>query len=220
MLPAPTLESITNRLKGIDYEEGGPDGVRYVCVLFFNYHGYRILYNMYSAKDWGNWSTSSGELWDLFLAGCYQYGRGPEHYGARALPLTEGRTPFYWSSQQTELLTQTFRRNSVHTTSHQSWSFAGPLELVVVGARKCGQEIDFDWPGMRALQLSDQPLGQIVADYTEVHFQNDPELLSPGLPAPGDFHNDVTLRDSFEAVVRLLPFIRKVFHFYKMLHAG
>jgi hypothetical protein len=30
----------------------------------------------------------------------------------------------------------------------------------------------------------------------------------------------VTLRDSFEAVVRLLPFIRKVFHFYKMLHAG
>jgi hypothetical protein len=65
---------------------------------------------------------------------------------------------------------------------------------------------------MRAPQLSDQPLGQIVADYTEVHIQNDPELLSPGLPASGDFHDDVTLRNFIEAMTRLLPFARKAFH--------
>lgn len=93
MLAAPNLESITDRLKWHPYAEWGPDGVRYVCVLFWNNHGYRILRNMYSARDWERWDISSGEFWDLFLAGCYRYA-GPDHYGDIALPLADEEIPF------------------------------------------------------------------------------------------------------------------------------
>src|SRR5262249_41550020 len=127
MLAAPNLESIEERLNWHPYAEWGPDGVRYVCILFWNDHGYRILRNMYSAKDWERWDMSSGEFWDLFLAGCYMYGQ-PDHYGDRALVLAEGKISFYWSKLQSDLLAETFRRNTIETTARQPWSFNGPLE--------------------------------------------------------------------------------------------
>jgi hypothetical protein len=218
MLAAPNLESIAERLKWHPHAEWGPDGVRYVCILFWNDHGYRILRNTYSAKDWERWDMSSGEFWDLFLAGCYIYGR-PDHYGNTALALAEGRTPFYWSKQKSDLLAETFSRNSVGTTADRPWSFTGPLELVVVGARRYGEEVEFEWPGLRAIQLSDKPLGQVVADYTEAHVQNDAGLLSPGLPAPGDFQDDVTFRQIFFGVAHLMPFVGKAFHAYRIVRA-
>jgi hypothetical protein len=216
MLPAPNLESITDRLKWHPHEEWGPDDVRYVSVLFWDNHGYRILRNRYSANDWERWDLSSGEFWDLFLAGCYRWQKS-DYYGEKALLLADARNPFYWNERQALLLAESFRRNSVPTTAREPWSFTGPLELVVVGARRCGEEVEFDWPGLRAIRLSDQPLGQIVADYTEVHVQNDPKFLSAGLPAPGDFQDDVALREIFASVMRLIPYIGKVFHAYRIL---
>ncbi|MGH3799130.1 MAG: hypothetical protein ACRDTD_03175 [Pseudonocardiaceae bacterium] len=43
MLPAPELDSIQQRLTRIDLDQWGPDGLRYVCILFWNELGYRML---------------------------------------------------------------------------------------------------------------------------------------------------------------------------------
>lgn len=128
--------------------------------------------------------------------------------------------PFYWSELQSLELAESFYRSSIDTTAHGPWSFVGPLELVVVGARRYGEDVQFDWPGLRAIQLSDQPLGQVVADYTQVHIQNDPGLLSPGLPSPGDFEDDVALREIFAGVARLIPFIGRAFHVYRLFRTN
>jgi hypothetical protein len=69
---------------------------------------------------------------------------------------------------------------------------------------------------MRAIQLSDQPLGMIVANYTEAHITNDAEILPPWLPVPGDFKDDPTLRELFNSIASVLPFIGKAFHIYKI----
>jgi hypothetical protein len=219
MLAAPSLESIIERLTWIPYKEWGPDGVRYVCVLFWNDHGYRMLENTYSARDWEKWDMSSGDFWDLFLAGCYGYGKH-DYYGDMALPLAGGSTPFYWNREQAQLLAKTFHDNSVDVRAGGRWSFSGPLELVAVGARRYGDEIKFEWPGMRAIQLSDEPIGPIVANYTEAHVMNDAEVLPSWLPVPGDFKEDVTFREIFYSVAHLLPFVGKAFHFYKIFHGN
>lgn len=218
MLPAPDLESIIERLTWHPHEKWGPDDVRYVCVLFWNDHGYRMLENTYSATDWEKWDISSGDFWDLFLAGCYRY-QGPDYYGDRALPLAGGKIPFYWSKRQADLLAKSFHDNSIDVLTGQPWSFSGPLELVAVGARRYGDEIRFEWSGMRAIQLSDQPLGMIVANYTEAHIADDAEILPPWLPVPGDFKDDPTLREIFNSIVSVLPFIGKAFHFYKIFRS-
>ena len=159
-------------------------------------------------------AASSGTSSSL---GCYMYGR-PDHYGNTALALAEGRTPFYWSKQKSDLLAETFSRNSVGTTADRPWSFTGPLELVVVGARRYGEEVEFEWPGLRAIQLSDKPLGQVVADYTEAHVQNDAGLLSPGLPARR-FPGRCYLPTIFFGVAHLMPFVGKAFHAYRIVRA-
>lgn len=43
LLPAPDLDNINHRLAHVDLEQWGPDGVRYVCILFWNELGYRML---------------------------------------------------------------------------------------------------------------------------------------------------------------------------------
>lgn len=45
MLPAPDLREIVSRLEHVRLDPWGPDGVRYVCALFWDYHGYRHLTN-------------------------------------------------------------------------------------------------------------------------------------------------------------------------------
>src|ERR1700677_4530173 len=73
MLQAPNLDVILWRLRHVPHSPWGPDGVRYVSILFWDEQGYRALYNGVDDAAWKRWSVTSGETWDLFLAGCYQY---------------------------------------------------------------------------------------------------------------------------------------------------
>ena len=69
MLAAPTLDDVISRLREVPLDDWGPDGVRYVTILFWNELGFRLLENQYSATESERWYYSSGEFWDLFLAG-------------------------------------------------------------------------------------------------------------------------------------------------------
>jgi hypothetical protein len=80
MILSPSLEAIYDRLQGIDLEEWGPGGWRYVCILFWNYEGYRHLRNSFDVSYWERWSRSSGEFWDLFLAGCHKGEPNPSEH--------------------------------------------------------------------------------------------------------------------------------------------
>lgn len=67
MLPAPDLDTIDQRLARIDLEQWGPDGIRYVCILFWNELGHRMLSHHFDVQAWERWSHSSGEFWDCSL---------------------------------------------------------------------------------------------------------------------------------------------------------
>jgi hypothetical protein len=73
MVPAVDLSHIEQRLEMVHHDQWGPEDTRYVCVLFWDDLGFRMLRNSYDAGDWLAWHESSGQFWDLFLAGCYAF---------------------------------------------------------------------------------------------------------------------------------------------------
>ncbi|MCX5345882.1 hypothetical protein [Streptomyces atratus] len=210
MIPAPNLREIIKQLEYVRLDPWGPDGVRYVCVLFWDYHGYRYLTNQIDRQTWERWHWSSGQFWDLFLAGCYSYGPR-DCYGDRGLPLTpEGpnETPFYWSQFASEDLAREMAQES-HHSGIPPWRFSGPLELVAVGARRNGREVDIDWPGLRSAKVPANALSAAVSDYTEAHVTLDADLVPDSLPSPGDFQDTLPseLKDDLLKHIGLLKFL-------------
>lgn len=211
MLPAPDLQSIEQRLARIDLDQWGPDGVRYVCILFWDELGARMLSHQFDVRTWEAWSHSSGEFWDLFLGGCYRYGP-PTFYGDYAETLAmdaSDRAPFQWSKLKSEELATQVARRARSARSVRPWDFSGPIDLVAVGARRRQQEVDLDWASLRGATLSAHQMGDVVAYYTEAHISGDAELVPRSLPSPGDFEDDLPqqlLRD----LVRRVPLIRKL----------
>lgn len=193
MLPAPDLDHIDRRLANVHLQPWGPDGVRYVCILFWNELGYRMLSHHFDVQAWQRWSDSSGQFWDLFLAGCYQYGPA-DLYGDHAKTLATGRglleqVPFRWSRRKSDQLAKQVSTRAREAGVMQPWDFSGPLELVAVGARRHREQVEFDWASLRSATISAQELSDAVAYYTEAHVLGDPELIPASLPSPGDFED-------------------------------
>jgi hypothetical protein len=190
MLPAPNLDSISDRLHNVHLDPWGPDGVRYICILFWDFLGYRFLTNEFDRKKWESWSHSSGEFWDLFLAGCYMY--APEdYYGEIARPLTSGpKPPFYWNPSQSDRLAHEVAAAANHGGA-PAWNFSGPLELVTVGARRDGDDVAIDWASLRFARLSTIGLSDAVSYYTEAHIVLDADIMPKNLPSPGDFEDNL-----------------------------
>ncbi|MGH3908841.1 MAG: hypothetical protein ACRDTE_32365 [Pseudonocardiaceae bacterium] len=214
MLPAPDLDRIDQRLARIDLDQWGPDGIRYVCILFWNELGHRMLSHQFDVRAWERWSHSSGEFWDLFLAGCYRY--GPAHlYGDRAEALamdaeTCGRVPFRWSRRKSDQLADQVATRARQAGTIRPWDFSGPIELVAVGARRRQQQIDIDWASLRSATMSAHQISDAVAYYTEAHVLGDPELLPESLPSPGDFEDDLP-RELLRDLGRHVGLIGKLF---------
>jgi len=179
--------------------------VRYVSFLFWDEQGYRALLNVVRDEDWSTWHDSSGDFWDLFLAGCYQY-EGPECYGGRARPLSAGSTPVYWSWEKAKELML-----DVEERSEGAWRFDGPLELVVVGARRAEDGADIDWQSLRSMSIDPERLGTAAAFYTEAHIRLDAEALRGDFPAPGDFTDDMPARQVVIAMARSAPVVGRIF---------
>ncbi|MFJ4585091.1 hypothetical protein [Streptomyces echinatus] len=198
------------RLENVRVDPWGPAGVRYVCVLFWDYHGYRHLTNQIDRDTWERWHWSSGQFWDLFLAGCYSYGPR-DCYGDTGLPLTpEGphEVPFYWSHFASEDLAREITAEA-RRAGGQPWQFSGPLDLVAVGARRAGREVDIDWPSLRSVKIPTAALGAAVSDYTEAHVSLDAELVPDSLPSPGDFQDTLPgeLKRDLAKHIGLLKFL-------------
>lgn len=215
MLPAPDINSIRQRLMGIDLDQWGPDGLRYVCLLFWDELGYRLLDHKFDVRTWERWSFSSGEFWDLFLAGCYRYGTA-HHYGGRAEtlatdPETGGRMPFRWSRQKSAELAHEVAKHARYAQTMRPWDFTGPIELVAVGVRRRRQDIDLDWASLRSAKVSADQLSDAIAYYTEVHISGDAALLPESLPAPGDFEDDLP-KELLRDLSRHVGLIGKLFH--------
>lgn len=168
MLGAPDLDVIKHRLRNVHFEPWGPDGVRYVCVLFWDELGFRLLRNHVSADTWDGWHESSGQFWDLFLAGCYRY-ESAWAYGERALELAKADQPFYWSRRMTEGLAQIMSESASNAGAIKPWSFTGPLELVTVGARRKDADLEIEWESLRAINVDAIQLTEAVSYYTESH---------------------------------------------------
>lgn len=175
-----------------------------MSLLFWDHQGYRSLRNVLRDDDWDTWHATSGEFWDLFLAGCYQY-QGPEFYGSRALPLSGASTPVYWSPEKAEELLR-----DVEERLDGSWRFNGPLELVVVGARRAEDGGDLDWESLRSMKLGAGCLGTATASYTEAHIQLQADLLGGEFPAPGDFTDDMPPREVVVAMAKKIPVLGRL----------
>lgn len=202
--PAPDLEVIVERLKRVQLDPWGPDGVRYVSILFMDDQGYRALRNALVETTWPRWDETSGEFWDLFWAGCYRWRRATA-YGDRALRLTDDNSPVYWSPAKSAHLISEVQANDPRD---KPWKFHGPLEFVVFGARRAGNEIDIDWRSMRSTTLRAEELGTVTANYTESHIRPAPDALGP-YPAPGDFSDDLPPRKVLAAMARKGPQLLK-----------
>ncbi|MEU0896768.1 hypothetical protein [Streptomyces massasporeus] len=202
-----------NRLKYLRLDPWGPDGVRYVCFLFWDFRGYRHLTNQIDRETWERWHLSSGQFWDLFLAGCYSYGP-PNCYGDRALPLTSegqfGAPPILWSERQTKVLARELSAEA-RQAGAPAWSPSAPLELVTVGARRDGQDVAFDWASLRSAAISANALGAAVSDYTESHIGMDPEIIPDDLPVPGDFEDNLP-REIWRDLLKHVGLLRFLFH--------
>lgn len=155
---------------------------------------------------------SSGQFWDLFLAGCYSY--GPRNcYGDRALPLTpegEFESAFYWSELKSDSLAREMAAEAIRAGA-PPWRFSAPLELVAVGARRDGQDVDIDWTGLRSAKISANALSAAVSDYTEAHISLDSDLVPEHLPSPGDFKDDLPARLRRD-LVKHVGFLKLLFH--------
>ncbi|WP_042149399.1 hypothetical protein [Streptomyces lydicamycinicus] len=91
------------------------------------------------------------------------------------------------------------------------WNFSGPLELVVVGARRAGQDVDIDWAGLRFATISANWLSAAVSDYTEAHVHWDQDLVLDQLPSPGDFQDDLS-RELKRDLIKHIGLIKLLFH--------
>lgn len=213
MLPAPDLGEVLRRLKSLRLDPWGPDGVHYICVLFWDYHGYRYLTNQIDWPTWERWHLSSGQFWDLFLAGCYSFGPS-NYYGDRGLPLVSAdstdRPPFYWSQRQSDSLAREMGAEA-RRSGAPPWTVSGPLELVAIGARRAGREVDIDWPSLRSAKISANALGAAVTDYTEAHINMDPEIVSDDLPVPGDFQDRLP-GEIWHELVKRVGLLKFLFH--------
>jgi hypothetical protein len=69
------------------------------------------------------------------------------HYGDKALPITKGteRPPVLWSESQSMALARVIESHAIGSLGEwDRWTFRGPVELVVVGARRDGKDVEID----------------------------------------------------------------------------
>ena len=190
MLVAPNLDEILERLRHVPHSPWGPDGVRYVSILFWDEQGYRSLFNGIDDAAWERWNVTSGQTWDLFLAGCYQY-QSETYYGDKALSITKGDPPVLWSERQSMALARAVESHATGSLGEwDRWTFKGPVELVVVGARRDGGDVEIDWLSLRSMPIAVERLATAIAAYTTAHGKLDAETLKDIFPAPGDFSDD------------------------------
>ena len=130
------------------------------------------------------WST--GQFWDLFLAGCYEYERDesherhdPERYTESAvrsrwpgLPLAEeatlkGSRHFFWDKEKSDELAVEIAALAEQSGTLRPWTFSGPVDLVTVGARRAPDgEIQLDWAGRCSTSIRALDLPLAIAHYT------------------------------------------------------
>lgn len=202
------LVHIRERLGTIELVPWGPDGVRYVCILLWDSAGYRQLANSFGIDEWRRWDATSGEFWDLFLAGCQEAPDSPvsDDDDWRPLAVDDNRS-FLWSERATRSLARQI--TSKHATACRAaddgsvpWEFTGPLELVAVGARTIRNrsqsdrpgvsyvesvEVEIDWGSLRSAHVQPRELADAVSHYTQAHVDLDGTETAGGLPTPGSF---------------------------------
>ncbi|MFF4264609.1 hypothetical protein ACFY7Y_03975 [Streptomyces virginiae] len=204
MLGIRSLNDIVHRLEQVTLSPWGPDGVRYVCVLLWDYQGYRQLNNQIDTASWLRWTNSSGQFWDLFLAGC-TYGDHRDDRD-RILPSRDKPLPlglevqaqaaqpsgwtYCWTQAASDRIADEMARKA-HEVGAPRWEFTGPLELVAVGARRDASQVVIDWASLRSVKLSAGALAKAVSDYTEAHVSLDGDLVPGPFPTPGSFHDNL-----------------------------
>jgi hypothetical protein len=226
VLPTPNVKKIFRRLECVDFQDWGPDQTRYVCILFWNQTGYRLLRNTINTDTWNQWDKSSGQAWDLHLAGCSEE-RG--RYGDERVLIENPGVPVYWSYRQSRLLAHEIVANARRHSEELKHSpelreFTGPIELVTIGARRRRihnpesfrdrqGDIEIDWASLRTMPISEQVasrLGEAITYYTEAHVMLDASILPENLPAPGDFHDDLP-RELLRDAAKRGSFVGKIF---------
>ncbi|MFD7729113.1 hypothetical protein ACFV6F_01825 [Kitasatospora phosalacinea] len=211
------LNQIVHRLTSVELDPWGPDGVRYVCILLWDHQGYRRLGNEIDAATWLRWDTSSGQFWDLFLAGC-TYG-DQRHRENPDLPLgVDGRDEvgprshwtYSWSASAAARIAAALAQKAAQAGAPH-WKFTGPLELVTVGARRVEGEVVIDWAGLRSAQVTANVLPTAVSDYTEAHVTLDGDVVPDEFPTPGSFEDDL-LPELKRDLARKVSLLRFLFH--------
>jgi hypothetical protein len=85
--------------------------------------------------------------------------------------------------------------------------------LVVVGARRDGEDVEMDWPSLRSMPIAVERLATAVAAYTAAQVELDAETLKGIFPAPGDFHDDWPPLDVVRGMLRsIIKLTRMVPH--------
>lgn len=229
------LVQVRQRLGRIELVPWGPDGVRYVCVLLWDSAGYRQLANSFGVDEWRRWDATTGEFWDLFLAGCQEApnstASGDDEW--RPLAVDDNRS-FLWSERATRRLAHQI--TAMHATACRAaddgsapWEFTGPLELVAVGARTIRKrsegdrpgvsyvetvEVEIEWGSLRSAHIQPRELADAVSHYTQAHVDLDGAEIAGGLPTPGSFTDplkDPAVKAALTGgIMRAVQFVGKI----------
>jgi len=128
---------------------------------------------------------SSGEFWDLFLAGCQDAPDRDLAVSADWRPLAVGDTrSILWSERATRSLARQI--TALHKPACLGtddawlpWEFTGPLELVAVAARRVRtrhegdpirayvETVEIDWGSLRSAHLEPRDVPDAVTLYTQ-----------------------------------------------------
>lgn len=182
MLPAPTLDSIlTRRANG---RQTDADGRRLVSVLFAS-PDTAVFSNL--KNNMAYFDARSGDMWDLFVAGYYAYGRSAYDPHGFPLGISNGHTEWWFSPARFNELRRAVGNRHEGARSQVGvvrgrrvpWNYSGSPELVNFWV----QGVTPDWNSLVAQPLTDDPpaaLGHVVETHTDWRDRPLPNGFRPG----------------------------------------
>jgi hypothetical protein len=192
MLPAPTLEDVLRRAE--IYANPHPLRDRLVSIVFAE-PASLVISDLATKRSF--WDELTGESWDLFFAGYYQYGSHGDRSPVQVAPDPGREGAWQFSPRMFHQLLQDVEF-SARRAQQRSWRFSGSADLasfMVYGG-------DPDWASLRSVELcgttapdnTDATLGRVIEGLRRWQTEEPDPRYAPGENALGPLIPRAALR--------------------------
>jgi hypothetical protein len=196
MLAAPTLAAVLQRAD--IYGSAQPLRDRLVSIVFAE-PASLVINDLESNRVF--WDEMTGESWDLFFAGYYQYGSHGDERPIQVDPRPYREGAWQFSPSMFHRFLREVEHEITHAQPRPSWRFSGTADLVsfmVYGGEPDWASLhSVDLCGTTAPQPGRHPLGQVVEGLR--HWQDedpDPSYAPGEAPVTGPFISREALRQA------------------------